>query len=126
MKPFVFCLFSALLFSACVGSTTGAQANDGSVPTFEVGSDPAASLEHAIRNSDSIGFFTKLKIRSRYQDLEVIALKYGRGAATERDLRGSFDLMFSWLERVFAKSDPRLRLQLVKARPALWQKATNQ
>lgn len=86
----------------------------------------AESLELAIRDSEKLGLFTKLHIKSRFDEVRGIAKDFKRGAAAEYDLREAFNASIIWLERVFRKRAPALRTQLVEARGALWKIAVSQ
>jgi len=86
----------------------------------------AESLELAIRDSEKLGLFTKLDIKNRFDEVRTVAKDFKRGTVAEYDLKKAFNSSIIWLERVFANRDPALRIQLAKARSALWKIAVSQ
>jgi hypothetical protein len=86
----------------------------------------AESLELAIRDSEKLGLFTKLDIKNRFDEVRTVANDFKRGTVAEYDLKKAFTTSIIWLEHVFANRDPALRIQLAKARSALWKIAVSQ
>ena len=113
-----------VVFLAATATVTGPAAADLEYLDDEV--RVAESLEQAIRDSEKLSLMTKMSIQDRYNELEDAAEGYRRGDVPEYDLREIFDAAMIWLENLFAQSDPRLRTQLVLARPALWKIATGE
>lgn len=109
-----------------VAATTAAVPAAADIQRLDQEIQVAESLEQAIRDSEKLSFFTKLTIQDRYNELEDAAIGFRRGDVPEYDLREIFDAAMIWLEQLFAQSDPRLRTQLVLARPALWKIATGE
>lgn len=79
----------------------------------------AKSLKEAIRDSAELGLFTKLRIKSRFDQVTKASRRFQRGQIPEYDLRFIFESAFRWLERTVADDDPALQVQLVQARPVL-------
>ena len=120
------CVAAAAAFGLVVVMSGAAKAQDSANQTLGAELLIAESLEHAIRDSEKLGLFTKLDIRNRFDEVRTVAKDFKSGSVAVYDLRKAFNSSIAWLERVFAKSDPVLRVQLVEARSALWKIAVSQ
>ncbi len=113
----LFATFIIFLVLAMSGSAhAGARSVEPSPSDLAV----ANSLEEAIRDSGELSVFTKLSIKDRYKQVSNAANRFKRGQLPEYDLKVIFESAIRWVERVVAKDDPDLHIQLVQARPVLW------
>jgi hypothetical protein len=98
-------------------STTEAQ---GAVPT-ERALD-LASLETRLKDTDAIGFMTKLSLKNQVDDLlnQLRAFYAGKLETTLAELRHSFNLLMLKVLSLLQDKDPSLAAALSASREAIW------
>jgi|SRR5215475_642789 len=98
-------------------STTGAQAAAPATAPLDLG-----SLETRLRETDAIGFMTKLSLRNQVDDLlnQFRAFYAGRLEPTLEDLRRPFNLLMLKVLSLLQDKDPSLAAALAASREAIW------
>ena len=108
---------------AAPGPIAGAQgaagAQDVAVPAKTL---DLASLEQRLRDTHSIGLFTKLSLKNQVDDLlaNFRAFYGGRGAASMVDLHQQYDLLLLKVLSLLQNADPPLAADIAASRDAIW------
>lgn len=82
-----------------------------------------ATLESRLVNTDAIGFFTKLELKSQLDDLTQKFRNFHKANSTVKlpALREEFDLLLLKLLTLLQDEDPTLHQEVAAARPRIWQ-----
>ena len=108
--------------SAAGVSSAGGSASSGSTqPELDL-----AALEDRLVETDAIGFFTKLELKSQIDELtEKFREFHAANAESENDklngLREEFDLLLLKVLTLLQDDDPTLHRDVAKARPQIWE-----
>ncbi len=81
-----------------------------------------ARLESGLRETKSIGIFTKLSIKGDATDLaeDLLAYHDGKSEPTLAELRVQYDLLVNKILLLTQDEDPPLAEEIVSVREALW------
>lgn len=79
-------------------------------------------LEKRLRETDAIGFFTKIALKNQVNDLldQFRAFYEGRSNSSLTQLRQPYDLLIMKVLALLQDSDPPLARDLLKSREAIW------
>jgi hypothetical protein len=82
-----------------------------------------SSLETRLKDTDAIGFMTKLSLRNQVDDLlsQFRAFYAGRVETTMEDLRRGYDLLMLKVLSLLQNKDPELAAALSASRQAIWE-----
>ncbi len=106
--------------------TEAADASDSADPKVPPDAEPLQldldSLERRLRDTDALGFFTKLALKNDVDDLLGAVGDYHRaGIADKLDrLRERYDLLILKVISLLQDSDPELSDGIARSRDALW------
>jgi len=80
-------------------------------------------LEQRLRNTDAIGFLTKLSLKHEIDDLldAFRAFHKGKGELTHEQLRERYDLLLLKVVTLLQDGDPTLAQEIYAAREGLWE-----
>ncbi|MBT6272609.1 MAG: hypothetical protein HOI95_00565 [Chromatiales bacterium] len=94
-----------------------------------VGSDTLdlAALTDRLRNTESLGFFTKLELKSQIDSLldDFRAHHTGNDQQQLSSLRERFELLLLKVRSLVQDDDPTLSVEIASAQPALWEVLTD-
>lgn len=98
---------------------------DGAKPGDEKQAPPPLdlpSLEKQLRETEAIGFFTKVTLKNQVDDLVKQFREYHRnpGKASLAELRQRYDMLLLKLLSLLQDSDPPLAHTIVASRDAIW------
>jgi Mrp family chromosome partitioning ATPase len=81
-----------------------------------------ATLEERLVDTDAIGFFTKLELKSQLDDLTTKFKAFHEAGSKEElpELREEFDLLLLKLLTLLQDEDPSLHHEVATARPEIW------
>jgi hypothetical protein len=81
-----------------------------------------ASLKKRLRETEALGFFTKLLLKNQVDDLveQFRAFHRGRGGPRLAELRERYDLLLLKVLSLLQDSDPPLACDISASREALW------
>ena len=80
------------------------------------------SLEAGLKETNAIGFFTKIEIKNQVGDLvdEFRAVYQGRSQTSLSDLRSAYDRLLLKVLALLQDGDPRLAKAIAASRDSLW------
>lgn len=81
-----------------------------------------ASLKKRLRETEALGFFTKLSLKNQVDDLveQFRAFHEGRGRPRLAELRERYDLLLLKVLSLLQESDPPLACDISASRETLW------
>jgi hypothetical protein len=120
----IFAFASLVVLVAACGAVTQASAAEPATSTTGATAAPLdlSSLETRLRETDAIGFMTKLSLRNQVDDLlsQFRAFYAGRIETTLADLRRGYDLLMLKVLSLLQDKDPALAAALSASRQAIW------
>jgi hypothetical protein len=80
------------------------------------------TLEEQLKETDAIGFFTKITLKGQVDDLLDQFREYykGKSKLTMTELRRSFDLLIMKVLSLLQDEDQKLASAIVSSREAIW------
>jgi hypothetical protein len=122
----IFAFASLVVLVAVCGAVKQASAAE---PTNSTTAAPLdlSSLETRLRETDAIGFMTKLSLRNQVDDLlsQFRGFYAGRIETTLADLRRGYDLLMLKVLSLLQDKDPALAAALSASRQAIWEILSN-